>query len=82
MKTYNNLKRNHPDALILFRCGDFYETLEDDAEVAAKELGITLMKHAVTKERIAAFPHYALDIYLPKLIRAGHRVAICDGDYF
>ena len=82
IKTYRDLKEKHTDAIILVRCGDFYETFDDDAEKTSLILGITLTKHSVTKDRITVFPHHALDIYLPKLIRAGHRIAICDGDNF
>lgn len=76
MKQFQELKAKHPDAIILFRCGDFYETYQDDAEVVAKTLGITLTKKDDIK--MAGFPYHALDQYLPKLIRAGRRVAICD----
>ena len=76
MKQFRDLKSKHPDAVLLFRCGDFYETYEDDAEEAAKILGITLAKKAGV--RMAGFPHHALDTYLPKFIRAGKRVAICE----
>ena len=82
MKQFFSLKEKHPDALLLFRCGDFYETYCDDAVAAAKILGITLTRRnnggsAATTE-MAGFPYHALDTYLPKLIRAGRRVAICD----
>lgn len=73
---YKELKKKHPDALLLFRCGDFYETYCEDAENAAKTLGITLTK--TNDLKMAGFPYHALDTYLPKLIRAGYRVAICD----
>ena len=73
---FRSLKSKHPDALLLFRCGDFYETYHEDAENAAKTLGITLTKSGDV--RMAGFPHHALDAYLPKLIRAGFRIAICD----
>jgi len=75
------LKAKHPDAVMLFRCGDFYETYSTDAVVASEILGITLTKRANGKGKtieMAGFPHHALDTYLPKLIRAGKRVAICD----
>ena len=75
---YEELKRKHPDALLLFRCGDFYEIYDEDAEVAAKILGITVGERFRTGLKMAAFPHHELDTYLPKLIRAGQRVAICD----
>lgn len=77
LKQFQELKGKHPDALLLFRCGDFYETYEDDAESAASILGITLTKNR-DHVRMAGFPYHALDAYLPKLIRAGRRVAICD----
>ena len=81
MKQFLDLKAKHPDAVMLFRCGDFYETYSTDAIVAAEILGITLTKRANGKGKtieMAGFPHHALDTYLPKLIRAGKRVAICD----
>lgn len=81
MKQYFDLKAKHPDAIMLFRCGDFYETYSEDAVAAADILGITLTKRANGQSKtveMAGFPHHALDTYLPKLIRAGRRVAICD----
>lgn len=79
LKTYRELKAKHPDALLLFRCGDFYEVYGDDAKVCAKVLGITLTFRDLGEHiDMAGFPHHALDTYLPKIIRAGHRVAICD----
>jgi len=84
MKQFYDLKAKHPDALLLFRCGDFYETYNEDAAVAADILGITLTKRssvagtAASGTAMAGFPHHALDTYLPKLVRAGKRVAICD----
>jgi DNA mismatch repair protein MutS len=85
MKQFFDLKAKHPDALLLFRCGDFYETYADDAVIASDILGITLTKRssalgtrADAAIAMAGFPHHALDTYLPKLIRAGKRVAICD----
>ena len=82
MKQFLDLKAKHPDALMLFRCGDFYETYSTDAVVASEILGITLTKRNNGKGgqtiEMAGFPHHALDTYLPKLIRAGKRVAICD----
>jgi len=81
MKQFLDLKAKHPDAIMLFRCGDFYETYSTDAVVASEILGITLTKRANGKGKtieMAGFPHHALDTYLPKLIRAGKRVAICD----
>ena len=81
MKQYFDLKAKHPDAIMLFRCGDFYETYSEDAVTASEILGITLTKRANGQGKtveMAGFPHHALDTYLPKLIRAGRRVAICD----
>lgn len=81
MKQFLDLKAKHPDAVMLFRCGDFYETYSTDAVVASEILGITLTKRANGKGKtieMAGFPHHALDTYLPKLIRAGKRVVICD----
>ena len=81
MKQYFDLKAKHPDAIMLFRCGDFYETYSEDAVAATDILGITLTKRANGQSKtveMAGFPHHALDTYLPKLIRAGRRVAICD----
>ena len=82
MKQFFDLKAKHPDALLLFRCGDFYETYCDDAVDAARILGITLTRrnngNSGKGDEMAGFPHHALDTYLPKLIRAGRRVAICD----
>jgi len=84
MKQFMDLKSKHPDALLLFRVGDFYETYQNDARKAANVLGITLTKSSKSKGpdgkplEMAGFPHHALDTYLPKLIRAGERVAICD----
>lgn len=76
MKQFRDLKSKHPDAVLLFRCGDFYETYEDDTKVCADVLGITVTENKGV--RMAGFPYHALDTYLPKLIRAGKRVAICD----
>ena len=81
MKQFFELKAKHPDAIMLFRCGDFYETYSEDAVVASEILGITLTKRANGQGKsveMAGFPHHALDTYLPKLIRADKRVAICD----
>jgi DNA mismatch repair protein MutS len=81
MKQFMDLKAKHPDAVLLFRCGDFYETYSEDAIVASEILGITLTKRAngtAKTVEMAGFPFHALDTYLPKLIRAGKRVAICD----
>lgn len=84
VRQYYDLKKKHPDALFLFRCGDFYETYANDAKIASEVLAITLTKSQKTRDKdgkpmmMAGFPHHALDTYLPKLIRAGKRVAICD----
>lgn len=84
IKQYNDLKQKHPDAMLLFRCGDFYETYKEDAVKASNILGITLTQHSKRMDdegrplMMAGFPYHALDTYLPKLIRAGERVAICD----
>ena len=81
MKQYNSIKAKHPDALLLFRVGDFYETFGEDAVKASKVLGIVLTKRAngaASEMELAGFPHHSLDTYLPKLVRAGLRVAICD----
>lgn len=81
MKQYNAIKAKHPQALLLFRVGDFYETFGEDAMVASKVLGIVLTKRGngtASETALAGFPHHSLDTYLPKLVRAGHRVAICD----
>jgi len=84
MKQYMEFKAKHPDAILLFRVGDFYETYQDDARKASNILGITLTRNSKTKGpdgkpvEMAGFPHHALDTYLPKLVRAGRRVAICD----
>ncbi len=82
MKQFFSLKAQHPDALLLFRCGDFYETYCEDAVTASKILGITLTKRnnggSSGADAMAGFPHHAIDTYLPKLVRAGMRVAICD----
>ncbi len=82
MKQFYDLKAKNPDALLLFRCGDFYETYADDAVTASKVLGITLTRRNNGKQQVntemAGFPFHALDTYLPRLIRAGYRVAICD----
>lgn len=81
MKQFFDLKAKNPDAILLFRCGDFYETYSSDAVTAAKVLGITLTRRnnkGQAATEMAGFPHHALDTYLPRLIRAGYRVAICD----
>jgi len=81
MKQYAEMKKKHPDAVLLFRVGDFYETFAEDAVTASEVLGITLTRRANGKAKsieLAGFPHHALDTYLPKLVRAGKRVAICE----
>ncbi|NDE30228.1 MAG: DNA mismatch repair protein MutS, partial [Flavobacteriia bacterium] len=81
MKQYNQIKAQYPGAILLFRVGDFYETFDEDARVASKVLGIVLTKRsngAASEMDLAGFPHHSLDTYLPKLVRAGYRVAICD----
>lgn len=82
MKQFHDLKAKNPDAVLLFRCGDFYETYDADAVTASQVLGITLTrrnnKGQAAATEMAGFPHHALDTYLPRLIRAGYRVAICD----
>ena len=78
VETFNELKAKHPDAVILFRVGDFYESYLEDAKKLSEVLGLTLTRQAKTKMDLTGFPSHALDTYLPKLIRAGLRVAICD----
>ena len=81
MKQYLEMKRRHPDAILLFRVGDFYETFSADAIEASRILGITLTRRAngsASSVELAGFPHHALDTYLPRLVRAGKRVAICE----
>ena len=81
MKQYNAIKARHPDALLLFRVGDFYETFGADAVKTSKILGIILTKRkngSASDIELAGFPHHSIDTYLPKLVRAGQRVAICD----
>jgi DNA mismatch repair protein MutS len=81
MKQYNTIKAKYPDALLLFRVGDFYETFSEDAVKASKILGIVLTRRAngaASYVELAGFPHHSIDTYLPKLVRAGMRVAICD----
>lgn len=81
MTQYIEMKKKHPDAVLLFRVGDFYETFSEDAITASEILGITLTRRANGKAayvELAGFPHHALDSYLPKLVRAGKRVAICE----
>lgn len=76
-KQFTKLKEMHPDTLLLFRCGDFYESYQEDAEATAQVLGVTLTKDIEGVSQ-TMFPHYDLDTYLPKLIRAGHHIGICD----
>lgn len=81
MSQYNKIKASYPDTILLFRMGDFFETFEEDAKIASKVLGITLTKRAngaAEDVPLAGFPHHALDSYLPKLVRAGYRVAVCE----
>ena len=81
MKQYNDIKSKYPKSILLFRVGDFYETFHEDAVIASKVLGIVLTKRGsgVNKEtKLAGFPHHSLDTYLHKLVKAGHRVAICE----
>lgn len=81
MRQYKEMKKKHPDAILLFRVGDFYEIFGEDAITVSDVLGITLTRRANGKKssiELAGFPHHALDSYLPKLVRAGHRVAICE----
>jgi DNA mismatch repair protein MutS len=80
MRQYNDIKAKHPGTVLLFRVGDFYETFSDDAVLISKELGITLTKrnNGGDMTPLAGFPHHAIDTYLPKLVRRGHRVAVCD----
>ena len=81
MKQYEEMKRKHTDAVLLFRVGDFYETFSEDAVIASDILGITLTRRANGANNyveLAGFPHHALDTYLPKLVRAGKRVASCE----
>src|SRR5215210_4133054 len=81
MQQHRAIKQKYPDAILLFRVGDFYETFGEDAIIASKVLGITLTKRnngAANSSELAGFPHHALDTYLHKLVKAGYRVAICD----
>jgi len=81
MAQYLKIKEAHPDTILLFRVGDFFETFEEDAKTASKVLGITLTRRAngaAGDVPLAGFPHHAIDTYLPKLVRAGYRVAICE----
>ena len=81
MRQYLEVKSQHPESIVLFRMGDFFETFNEDAKITAKILGIVLTKRAngaASDVPLAGFPHHALDNYLPKLVNAGHRVAICE----
>src|SRR5919107_2510937 len=81
MQQHNAIKQKYPDAILLFRVGDFYETFGGDAIIASQVLGITLTKRnngSASSSELACFPHHALDTYLHKLVKAGYRVAICD----
>ncbi len=80
IESYNKLKKKHQDRLLLFRSGDWYEAHGNDAKVVAKELGLVLTGVDGSPLQMAAFPHYDIDRYLPWLIKAGHKVAICDYD--
>ena len=81
MRQYHQIKEKYPDTILLFRLGDFYETFEEDAGITAKVCGITLTKRGNGAEEdtpLAGFPHHQLDNYIPKLVRAGYRVAVCE----
>lgn len=78
IEQYRKMKESNPDAVLLFRCGDFYESYEEDAKILAEVLGITLTRRSSDNLQMAGFPYHALDSYLPRLIRSGHRCAICD----
>jgi DNA mismatch repair protein MutS len=80
MRQYHDIKDEHPGAILLFRVGDFYETFADDAKLVSRELGITLTKrnNGGDQTPLAGFPYHALDTYLPKLVKKGHRVAVCE----
>ena len=78
LRQWREIKSQYPDALLLFRAGDFYEVYNEDAEVACKILGIVKTKRGKSNIPFAGFPFHVLDEYLPRLVRAGHRVAICD----
>lgn len=78
IKQYNDLKAKHPDAVLLFRVGDFYRSISDDARIVSSVCGVTLAKDEKAGTWRCEFPHYNLDVFLPKLVRAGHRLAICD----
>lgn len=78
IKQYRDLKSKHPDAVLLFRVGDFYKAYEEDADVVGKVCSVNVERKEATHIKVAKFVYHSLDIYLPKLIRAGHRIAICD----
>ena len=81
MKQYAHVKAKYPDTVLLFRMGDFFETFEDDAKITSRVLGITLTRRgngAAGEIPLAGFPHHALEAYLPKLLKAGYRVAVCE----
>ena len=81
MKQYFSVKAQYPEAVLLFRVGDFYETFADDALITSKVLGIVLTKRAngsASSVPLAGFPHHSIDLYLPRLVRAGYKVAVCD----
>src|SRR6266542_691577 len=81
MRQYSKIKSKYPDTILLFRMGDFFETFENDAVITSKVLGITLTKRAngaASDVNLAGFPHHALDNYLPKLVKAGYKVAVCE----
>ena len=78
MRQYRKVKEKYPEMILLFRMGDFFETFENDAIITSKVLGITLTKRSSGDVPLAGFPHHALDNYLPKLVKAGYRVAVCE----
>src|SRR5512136_2856130 len=81
MRQYQQVKAKYPDTVLLFRMGDFFETFEEDAKITAKVLGIVLTRRgngAAGEVPLAGFPHHALDAYLPRLLKAGYRVAVCE----
>lgn len=80
IKQYHELKQKHPDAILLFRVGDFYECYDADAVLVSRTVGLTLVRRitSTASTDLAGFPHHALDMYLPKLVRAGYRIAICE----
>ena len=77
-KSFDELRRDHPDAIILKRCHDFYMAVDEDAKIAADTLGLIVTTSKGDNRKCVAFPKHSLDTYLPKLVRAGHRVAICE----